>query len=77
MEQHLAQYGAVGVLLSVFVVLFIWMFKVLFSRFLQHLDNLTSGLKEIVEALRALKTFMEDHHEKVMEGIRHREGRRS
>jgi uncharacterized membrane protein len=66
MEQHLAQYGAIGVLLAVFVVLFVWMFKALFSRFLQHLDVLTTSLREIVKALEAIKLAVEDHHKEVM-----------
>lgn len=78
MEQHLAQYGAIGVLLGVFVVLFVWMFKVLFSRFIQHLDVLTTSLKEIVKALESLKSAVEDNHREVMERIHHhREGHRS
>lgn len=71
MEQHLAQYGAVGVLLSVFVVLFVWMFKTLFTRFIQHLDNLTATLNEMVRVLGALKNSVEDNHRDVMERLRH------
>lgn len=65
MEQHLAQYGAIGVLLALFVATFIWMFRVLFTRFLQHLDTLTTSLKEIVEALEALKKSVDDHQKEI------------
>lgn len=66
MQQHLAQYGAVGVLLAVFVTLFVWMFRILLTRFLSHLDAVTSTLKEIAATLHGLKIVVESNHETVL-----------
>jgi hypothetical protein len=66
LQQNLAQYGAVGVLLAVFVTLFVWMFRVLLTRFLQHLDAVVATLKEISNTLYGLKLVVETNHETVM-----------
>lgn len=74
-EQQLAQYGAVGVLLAVFVALFLWMFRQLFSRFLTHLDFLQTAFKELIVALQKLSDKVDDNHKEVMGRISSRKDR--
>lgn len=62
----LAQYGAMGILLAVFVVLFIWMFRTLFTKFLQHLDVLTTTQKEIAINLSSLRQSIDDHNQETL-----------
>ena len=64
--QTLAQYGAIGAMLVVFVSMFVWMFKTLFSRFLLHMDSLTQTLKEISVSNAKILDRLDDNHHIVM-----------
>lgn len=69
MEERFVQYGAIGLLLFIFVSLFIWLLKTLFTKFLEHLDFLNTTQKEIANTLTSLKNAMESGHREIMQRL--------
>jgi len=65
-EQNLAQYGAIGVMLMVLLGLFVWVFKLMITRLLEHLQKfevfMTNSItvqSEVSQALKALRESIE------------------
>jgi hypothetical protein len=71
-EQTLLQYGAIGAILCVLLLLFVWVFKVLFSRLIQHMDALQAFMTTQVQVMREISEGQrkaEDHQEIVRDKL--------
>ena len=56
------QYGAIGALAAVMLALFLWTFKVIFSRGLKHLDEIASFMTKTVAELTKISQDTENIH---------------
>lgn len=73
LTQNWWQYGALGAIAGLFLVSFLWAFKVLFSRVLLHFDELKKFFEVTTETMKAItksQESIEDQHAGIVERIR-------
>jgi multidrug efflux pump subunit AcrB len=66
-------HGAIGALAVLFLGLFLWMFKMMFNRLLQHLDRSEGFMTAQVDTMRELTAANKATHEfhsEVRDGLR-------
>jgi hypothetical protein len=62
----LAQYGAIGIVLTAVLGLFLWAFKRLFDHVLAQQADFTKFMNQSVDALRDVRDSINDGHEKLI-----------
>lgn len=57
--EGLLQYGAIGIVLAVFLALFVWSFKLMVTNLISHLAKVESFMSEAVGAIKEIKEAIE------------------
>lgn len=68
--ETLVQYGAIGVILTVLLTLFVWVFRLLVNRLIQHLDNFEKFMVEQIKALQRIEANIDENHNELIQRIR-------
>lgn len=65
--EPLVQYGAIGVILSLILALFMWVFRRLFNAMLDEHASFRTFMSESVAAIREVKTAIEHGNEQILQ----------